>query len=164
MSTIETPTLPPAVAELLAGLDQLSEKFAPENGDLRRWLVERQASPAVHAHLQDSTTLALRVLRVIGQLQPVNGATISKSMGTPKGSVSKIARRLIAEGLVQPETLPNNKKEVLFRLTPLGHEVDSLHNEFDAQMQRGLVRFLEHYQPDEIAFILRLLNDLLATD
>jgi DNA-binding MarR family transcriptional regulator len=154
----------PAIANILAQLGDVADKFEPENAALRHWLVERGANLQVRAHLQNPTPLALRVLRSIGRLQPVNGATISKDMHTPKGSISKIARRLMAEGLVQAETLPNNKKEVLFRLTPLGREVNDLHSEFDAQMERGLVRFLERYHPDELLFVTRLLDDLLASD
>ncbi len=40
----------------------------------------------------------------------------------PKGTVSKVTHRLMTKKLISSETLPNNRKEVYFRLTPLGRE------------------------------------------
>ncbi|WP_286154941.1 hypothetical protein [Bacillus sp. FJAT-27264] len=37
----------------------------------------------------------LHVLDAIGQLEAVNGITISKQFGFPKGSVSKITRKCV---------------------------------------------------------------------
>jgi DNA-binding MarR family transcriptional regulator len=61
--------------------------------------------------------------------------------------------------LVIQESLPNNKKEILFRLTPLGREVFEVHRAFDEQMERGFLRFLQHYSVDELRLLTRVLHD-----
>jgi len=61
----------------------------------------------------------LHVLDAIGRLEPVNGIIISKQFGIPKGSVSKVTRKLAAKNLIITESIPNNKKEILFRMTAL---------------------------------------------
>jgi DNA-binding MarR family transcriptional regulator len=89
----------------------------------------------------------------------VNGITISEQFRIPKGTVSKITRRLVAKNLISKESLPNNKKEMLFRLTPLGRELFEVHRAFDEQMERGFMHFLQYYSSDELRLLVRVLHD-----
>ena len=149
------------IAEIMALLPHVSEQFEPEHTKTRQWMVQHCSNPAIVDILLDSTFLMLRVLDAIGQLEPVNGITISKRFQIPKGSVSKTTRRLLAKRLIQQEALPNNKKEILFRLTPFGRELFEVHQAFDQQMERGFIRFLQRYDADELRFIVRVLQDTL---
>ncbi len=152
-----------AIAEIMALLSKLSEQLKPENNETKQWMVQNSQNPKVAELLQDSTLMMLRVLDAIGQLEPVNGINISKQFRIPKGSVSKATRRLITKKLIKKESLPNNKKEVLFRLTPLGRELFDVHRAFDQQMERGFIRFLQKYDADQLQFIVRVLQDSIAT-
>ena len=147
-------------AEILRLLDKASERLEPENLDMKQWMIEHFDNPLLADLLQETTFMMMRVLGAVGQLEPVNGITISREYRIPKGSVSKATRRLIAQKLITSEALPNNKKEVLFRTTPLGKELDLAHRAFDQQMERGFVRFLGRYNADELRFIIRLLTDV----
>lgn len=154
---------PELVQEILQLLGQVSEKFEPADREMRAWMMQNFHSPQLVSLLQDMTVMMLQVLSAIGQGEPVNGSTISKQTRIPKGSVSKITRRLIAKKLATSESLPNNKKEVLYRLTPLGKELDSAHRAFDRQMEKGFVRFLKQYDPEDLRFLVRALTDLRDT-
>lgn len=107
----------------------------------------------------DMTIMELHVLDAIGQLEPVNGITISKKFGIFKGTVSKITRRLAAKNLIQKEFLHDNKKEILFRTTSLGSELYQLHQALHQQLEIGVVRFLQKYETDELRFLVRVLQD-----
>jgi DNA-binding MarR family transcriptional regulator len=153
----------PLISDILALLSALSDKFEPEASEMKQWMAQNVRNPAIVELLQDTTVLSLRTLDAIGRLEPVNGITISKQFGIPKGSVSKITRRLIARNLVSKAALPHNKKEILFRLTPLGRDLFHAHRAFDRQMEQGFVRFLQGYSADELALVARMLRDLTAT-
>jgi DNA-binding MarR family transcriptional regulator len=153
----------PLIAEILSLLSQVTEKLEPENQEMKQWMAENFNNPLIVELLRDTTLMMLRVLDAIGQLEPVNGITISKQYRIPKGTVSKTTRRLIAQKLIEKESLPNNKKEVLFRLTPLGSELFRAHRAFDQQMERGFVRFLQQYDADELRFVVRMLQDVTKT-
>lgn len=150
----------PLTTEILTLLSKVTERLEPDDAEMKQWMTENFGNPALSELLQDTTIMGLRVLNAIGQLEPVNGITVSKKFHIPKGSVSKTTRRLIAKKLITQEALPNNKKEILFRLTPLGKELFEAHRAFDQQMEKGFVRFLRKYQPDELRFIARLLQDI----
>src|SRR6186997_772546 len=89
------------IAKIMVLLSKVAEKLGPENNETKKWMAQNSRNPKVAEILQDSTLLMLRVLNAIGQLEPVNGITISKQFRIPKGSVSKTTRRLIAEKLIK---------------------------------------------------------------
>lgn len=149
----------PLIGQILALLGKVTERFDSEDTEERRWLAQSSPNPVVVEMLQESTTATLRVLDAIGRLEPVNGITISAQFHIPKGTVSKITRRLMAKNLISTEFLPNNKKEILFRLTPLGRELFQVHRTFDEQMERGFMRFLQRYQLDELRLLVRVLRE-----
>jgi len=151
------------ISEIMGLLSKVADKLEPENRETKQWMVQNSRNPKVAEILLDSTLLTLQVLDAIGKLEPVNGITISKQYQIPKGSVSKTTRRLIAQKLITKETLPNNKKEVLFRLTPLGRDLFEVHRDFDQQMERGFVRFLQKYDSDQLHFLALLLQDVIET-
>lgn len=151
----------PVIVEIMSLLSEVSEKFEPDNLGMKQWMIRNFNNPKIAELLEDSTVMMLRVLDAIGRLEPVNGITISKQFRIPKGSVSKATRRLIAKKLIKTESLPNNKKEILYRTTPLGKELFQAHRAFDAQMEKEFTQFLEKYSIDELQFIVRVLQDFL---
>jgi DNA-binding MarR family transcriptional regulator len=145
--------------QILALLSQVTERFDSDENEAWQWFAQHSNTPLIVEVLRDSTTTTLRVLDAIGRSEPVNGITISEQFRIPKGTVSKITRRLVAKNLISKESLPNNKKEMLFRLTPLGRELFEVHRAFDEQMERGFMRFLQYYSSDELQLLVRVLND-----
>src|SRR5689334_1379567 len=147
---------------VMALLGRVSEKFEPESGETWQWMADHAPSPEIAELLtRDMTFTMLRLMEAIAQLEPANGISISRMSGIPKGTVSKTARKLVAGGLITQESLPDNRKEVLFRLTGSGRALVEVHRAFDAKMERGIQRFLGRYRPDELAFLTRLLEDLI---
>lgn len=159
----DEPKKDPVISQILQLMGQVSEKLEPENSEMKDWVAENFGNPQIVELMQDATFMMLRVLDAIGQREPVNTVTIAREFGIPKGTVSKSTRRLVAQKLIIKEPLPNNKKEVLFRLTPLGRELFEAHRAFDQQMERGFIHFLNRYSGAELQFIVRLLQDLSAT-
>ena len=145
--------------EVLALLAKVTERFETEGNEEWQWIATHSQNPLVVEVLRDSSVTTLRVIDAIGRLEPVNGITISARFRIPKGTVSKVTRRLIVQKLVSVESLPNNRKEVLFRLTPLGRELFEVHRAFDEQMERGFIEFLRRYTTDELRLLVRVLSE-----
>ncbi|WP_018754378.1 winged helix DNA-binding protein [Paenibacillus terrigena] len=160
-STIEATHKAQLVQELMETTAKLQAKFQAEDDEEKQWLVANSSNPEVLSFLQESTVIMLHVIDAIGRLEPVNGITISKQFGIPKGSVSKITRRLVEKEIIRTEYLPGNKKEVLFCTTPLGKEIFDLHQALHRQIDRGVHRFLQRYSEDELKFITQCLQDTL---
>jgi DNA-binding MarR family transcriptional regulator len=149
----------PIISEIMVLLSKISQKFEPGESEMKEWMIKNFNSAVIVETLQESTLMTLRVLDAIGRAEPVNGITVSKQARIPKGSVSKITRRLITKKLITKESLPNNRKEILFRTTPVGREIFLAHQAFDQKMEKGFIRFLKKYDPDELQFIVRVLQN-----
>ncbi|MEK4186134.1 MULTISPECIES: winged helix DNA-binding protein [Paenibacillus] len=149
------------IKKLIEMIPQLQKQFQSEDDEEKEWLIQNCSNPLIIDFLQDSTVMMLHVIDAIGQLEPVNGTTISKQFGIPKGSVSKITRKLVQQEIIRTEFLPDNKKEVLFLTTPLGKEIFDLHLALHKQMNKGITRFLQRYNTDELLFIIQAFEDTL---
>jgi DNA-binding MarR family transcriptional regulator len=147
--------------QVIALLAKVTERFESEDQEEWKWLAQHSQTPLTVELMRDMSPTTAHVIDAIGRLEPVNGITISAQFHIPKGTVSKVTRRLMAQKLVSSETLPNNKKEILFRLTPLGREFFQVHRAFDGQMERGFIRFLQRYSPDELRLLVRVLQDAI---
>lgn len=129
----------------------------------KQWLRAHCQNPVLLMLLGSMTTLKIHVLDTIGLFQPVNGSTISKHMDVPKGTVSKITRRLVTNELILTEFLPDNKKEILFRLTPSGQELFELHQTLHQKIEAGVEKLYQKYDVGELRLIVKFLKDGLKS-
>ncbi|KQL44997.1 MarR family transcriptional regulator [Brevibacillus choshinensis] len=149
----------PLIQEIIGLFGKIQKRFETEDDEERKWLVENCKNPVIVDLLKEMTVMELHVLDAIGRFEPVNGITISKQFSIPKGSVSKITRRMLARKLIETEYLPNNKKEILFRITPLGKELFDLHRALHERIEYGVTTFLQKYKPEELSVLVRMLVD-----
>ncbi|WP_312114924.1 MarR family transcriptional regulator [Brevibacillus reuszeri] len=152
----------PLVTEIMGLFAQIQKRFEAEDDEEKAWLIENAPNREVAKLVQDMTVMELHVVDAIGRLGPVNGITISKQFAIPKGSVSKITRRLLAKQVISKELLPQNKKEVLFRTTSVGNEVFDLHSKLHERIEVGVTRFLQKYTEEELRLMIRVLSDSLT--
>jgi DNA-binding MarR family transcriptional regulator len=150
--------------EMMQQVAHMQKQFLAEGEDEeRRWMIERTSDPNLIAFLKESTVIMLHVIDAIGELEPVNGITISKHIGIPRGSVSKITRKLVEQGMLNSELLPDNKKEVLFHLTPLGHHMYILHKQLHLHIERNVQKFLLRYTVEQMRFLVQCMKDTSET-
>ncbi|WP_067621518.1 MarR family transcriptional regulator [Alicyclobacillus acidiphilus] len=147
--------------EIIRLIVQLQQRI--EFDEEKQWLRAHCENPVLQQMVDNMTTMTLHVLDTIGRCQPVNGITISKEMQVPKGTVSKITRRLMKSELIIAGSIPENRKEIYFRLTPLGHELFGLHRMLHERIDEGVQRFFQKYDVNELRFIVSFLRDGLAS-
>lgn len=149
------------LAEMMRLGGSLAAKFEAQDPDEKQWLRSHCDNEALLPLIDDVPVTGLHVLDAVGRLGRTNGITIAHEFSMPRGTVSKVTRKLADQGLVERFRLPDNDKEVLFRLTGLGEELFRLHRDLHDRMQRGLLEFMERYELDDLRFVRRLLDDLL---
>ena len=151
------------IKALMLSVNDLQHKFQRENDEEKQWLIQNSPTPLIAELMKDMTVNMLHVLSAIGKLEPVNGITISKQFGFSKGNVSKITRRLADKNIINFEYIPDNKKEVLFRTTPLGREINRVHQALHDQIDIGVKHFLHRYNENELQFLVNTLQETLHT-
>ncbi len=125
----------------------------------KNWLFSNCSDPQLSEIVSNLSIITFHVLDAIGRFQPVNSITISKMTEIPKGTVSKNIKKLLTEGLIVKQALPDNKKESVFFLTSIGKSLFALHKEVHAQFDSKLSVFLQKYDTEELQFLVRFLKD-----
>ncbi|CAM4020667.1 MarR family transcriptional regulator [Cohnella lubricantis] len=140
---------------------EMQRKFQAVDDEEHRWLIDHCETQAAGKVLRDMSVMMLDIVDAVGKLQPVNGITISKRFGIPKGSVSKQTRRLVDMQVLQTQLHPGNKKEIYFSLTEVGDEIYRLHEALHRQIYIGARKFLERYSNEELRFLADCYQDTL---
>lgn len=160
---IEQNALITEVIDHMAAIQQRFQAEAEGEDEEKKWMMMHTSDSDVIDFLKVATVQMLHVIDAIGELEPVNGITISKQYNIPRGSVSKITRRLADIYMIQFEPVPDNKKEVLFRLTPLGKKIFILHQQLHQHIHHNMSRFLHQYKIEDIRFLVSLMKDVIST-
>ncbi|KPV58866.1 transcriptional regulator [Paenibacillus sp. A3] len=103
----------------------------------------------------------LHTIACIGEQEPINVTSIAERINLSKGNTSKIANKLLKAGWVRKAQLNDNKKEVYFRLTPVGKKLFAAHDELHTKEKQRMYEFLERYNESELEFIKRLFGDMV---
>ncbi|MEK4429865.1 MarR family transcriptional regulator [Paenibacillus sp. FSL M7-0802] len=116
----------------------------------------------IHEHFDGIASLNLtdvHVIDCIGRHEPINVTTLADRIELSKGTVSKVSTKLIKEGWIRRTQLNDNKKEIYFRLTPLGKRLFLVHERLHVKVQQQLFEFLNRYSSEELNVLKRLLSD-----
>lgn len=118
----------------------------------------------IRKHIDSEFTLnmtELHTIACIGEWEPINVTTLAERINVSKGNTSKITNKLLKTGWVRKAQLNDNKKEVYFRLTPVGKKLFAAHEELHAKEKQRMYEFLERYNERELEFIKQLFGDMV---
>ncbi|MEG6584263.1 MarR family transcriptional regulator [Dendrosporobacter sp. 1207_IL3150] len=103
------------------------------------------------------------VIDCIERNEMPNTTAIAQKLNITKGGISKITTKLIKKNMIEAYQLPNNQKEVYYRLTTQGRKVFELHVILHQEAKEVLRKFFSVYSQNELELINRFLADINAT-
>jgi DNA-binding MarR family transcriptional regulator len=71
----------------------------------------------------DVTLPQFRALVVLSTRGPLNSGELADELSVHPSTVSRLGDRLVAKGLVQRETAPDSRREVILTISPAGRDV-----------------------------------------
>lgn len=146
-------------------LKQLVNQFANSNTSTNdkemNWLINNCHNDQLKNIIPNLTVLSLHIIESINFYEPINCARISENTLIPKGTVSKIAKKLINLNLITVQFLENNKKEKLYQTTDLGKELAILHNDLHSHLNKEMSNFINKYSDPELATLSNFLDDFM---
>jgi len=142
---------------------QFAIKIQQEDDEEGAWLLSQCPDLQLQTVLKEMTLMMLHVLDGIGKLGRANGSALSSTFGFPKGTVSKVTKRLAAHDLIVIETIPGNKKELYFSMTPKGETIYKLHERLDERIKSGAIRFMAEYTQEQLMFVKDFIQKLTST-
>lgn len=89
-----------------------------------------------------------------------NTTALAKKLNITKGGISKITNRLIKKDMIEAYRLPDNQKEIYYRLKPLGKKVFALHETSHEDAVEAFKKIFDEYSQAELEFASRFLADI----
>jgi DNA-binding MarR family transcriptional regulator len=152
------------IAELNGLFGAVGDMFdTDEEGDAERDFMVARCPKRLEGVIRSVPTLSMHLLDAIAA-EPLSVVALADRSGQLKGTVSKHVQRLVDAGLVLRSPIPGNRKELSLTLTEDGTTVVAAHRELHAEMDDGMADFLKRYTADELAFLVRVMTDLLASE
>ncbi|MCY9659209.1 MarR family transcriptional regulator [Paenibacillus chondroitinus] len=85
--------------------------------------------------LKGYTSTEVHCIEYIGRNEDSNVTKLAESFYMTSGAISKLTKKLIQKGLIESYRKQENKKEIYFRLTELGKEIDKVHEELHKEFR-----------------------------
>ena len=77
--------------------------------------------------LKDYSYTEMHTIDSIGKIENPNVTKIAQNMDLTKAAISKIIKKLILKKSIETYQNPDNKKEIYYKLTPLGQKIYENH-------------------------------------
>lgn len=100
----------------------------------------------------------LHCIEAIGKLENPNGVQLAALLSMTRGAVTRLAKRLLQEGLIERYVLPDNKKEIYYRLTSIGEVLYKEHEVAHTKWEERDIAFLYSVPVTEQEVILDFLQ------
>lgn len=101
----------------------------------------------------------IHTIAAIKEQKDPNVTSLAAAMNVTRGAVSKITKKLLAQGLIETYQKDGNKQKIYFRLTAKGLP---LYEEHDRRHQLWLQRddaFLQKYSKEDIERMVQFMKD-----
>lgn len=89
-------------------------------------------------------------LSIIGNTEGINLTELSKKLGISKSGTSKFVNHLIDKKLIQKGKKPNNKKEVIFKLTKIGRLAYKGKKAFNQEIFNSIFSCISNYVDEDL--------------
>jgi len=100
----------------------------------------------------------LNCIDCVGRLKRPNTTIISDDMKMTRGAISKIVRKLQDKGAIGAYQLPDNQKEVYFKLTPYGRQIYQQHRLRHMRWEKQDMDFFSTLDDETLDTVLRFMN------
>jgi DNA-binding MarR family transcriptional regulator len=96
----------------------------------------------------------VHLLEAIKFCNGANAGEIARYLGITNGAVSQVAKKLMDKALIETFQVEDNRKEVFFRLTPLGNKACAGHQRHHKKINASLNKYIEQLNEKDYKAIL----------
>lgn len=102
----------------------------------------------------------VHMIDIIGRNPGIHVTEIANKLGITKGAVPKIICKLLQKELIYRYQAKDNKKMVLFTLTPKGHAAFQSHIEFHKKLDQGIIKKFNSLQESELLMFHDIMHEI----
>lgn len=100
----------------------------------------------------------VQLLDIIDNHEGANASELAKLVGITSGAIGQVSKKLLNKRLIETYRLPNNKKEVYFKLTDLGRKASEGHRKHHETINLGIYEYLSRLDKNDLQKFSELLD------
>ncbi len=108
--------------------------------------------------LLDYTYVEMHCINCIGKIENPNVTKIASEMKLTKAAISKNIKKLLSKNAIEIYKNPLNKKEIYYKLTPLGKEVFDKHLKMHETWYNKDNEFFKQFNKKDLEIIFNILS------
>ncbi|WP_207941230.1 hypothetical protein DOK78_001252 [Enterococcus sp. DIV2402] len=114
--------------------------------------------PVLEKALSDYTLSEIEMIEHIALIPYANVTKLAAASYMTRGAISKLAKKLIKQELIESYQQAENKKEIYFRLTKAGQEINQIHQELHQTFLERDKTVFQHMTDDEFDTVFRFIG------
>lgn len=114
--------------------------------------------PVLEKALSDYTLSEIEMIEHIALIPYANVTKLAAASYMTRGAISKLAKKLIKKELIESYQQAENKKEIYFRLTKAGQEINQIHQELHQTFLERDKTVFQHMTDDEFDTVFRFIG------
>lgn len=103
----------------------------------------------------------VQLLDVINNHEGANASELAKILGVTCGAVGQVIKKLMSKALIESYQLPDNKKEIYFRLTELGRRASVGHRKHHETLNAGVLNYLDQLEDADLQRISKIFDVII---
>lgn len=115
------------------------------------WLNEYSMKKSFEAYKPSE----VHCIEYIGKNEDANVTKLAEDFYMTRGAISKLAKKLIAKGLIESYQKPENKKEIYYKLTESGWRIFDIHEKLHMEFSNRDKIVFEDFSKEELNIIIR---------
>ncbi len=109
--------------------------------------------------LLNYTYAEMHCIDCIGKIENPNVTKIAQEIKLTKAAISKNIKKLLAKNAIEIYKNPTNKKEIYYKLTPIGQEVFSMHLKMHETWCNKDNEFFKQFKKEDLEILLNILSE-----
>lgn len=118
--------------------------------------------PQMEAEFTNISLSEIETIEYIAKNPQVNVTRLAQHLYMTRGAASKITQKLLKKGLIERFQLPENKKEIYFRLTSEGQKINTRHENLHQKFSENDQIVFDQLTDESVSNILDFLDQYNA--
>lgn len=114
--------------------------------------------PELEAALKGVTLSEIELIEHIAMIPNANVTKLAAASYMTRGAISKLTKKLVAKDMIESYQSEHNKKEIYFRLTENGQEINTIHQDLHRSFLKRDQEVFQQMTDEEFDTIFRFIG------
>lgn len=142
-------------------ISQIQNAHNSEITTAQAWMMEHVTDHQLKQLISKVSVVGYHVLDILSVNSELTGARIAKKLGVTRGGVTRAARKMVGEGLIEAVQHEDNKKNIYYQITKSGQKLVEWHTKMYDELYQQLEKKIEdEFTLEELDTIIRFLTEI----